>query len=383
VAVAALRTRDRRIPLAAIGAAAVAFVLLLPLIVPRIRLDRAEKQRGATTQLLADSTLYSADALQLVAQPSRSTIRFPRPAAVDRALSRLPDPRRALEATLFPGLILLLGFALFLTRPSQLRLPLAVTAAVVWVFALGPSLKVGGRFLWKNAHGPVSWLPFRVLLSVPGLGALRAPARAGYVLVGLLTAGAAVAAHRILSTSRRGEILLGTGCAALLVTNLLIPLPTVTTNTTPASEHAFGEVARLARPGDTVLNVPSDCDPALASYQMFYRTAVVGCAGSFAANPWRTKLLAYTRSTAFTKLRCDRKLYGRITTTDRPMSPFGPDDVTQLRAEFRVRFLVVDRSLVGQFGCASVNDAYSFLQRYRSLGGDGRFEVLDLSAARP
>ena len=316
------------------------------------------------------------------AQPSRSTVLLPRPAVVDRALFRLPDPSRALESTIFPGLLLLAGFALFLTSSSRLRLPLAVTAALVWVFTLGPSLKVGGRFVWANAHGPVSWLPFRLVLSVPGLGALRAPARAGYVLVGLLTAGAAVALNRMLGTSRHRAVILATCSALLLATNLLIPLPTVTTNTTSASEHALGEIARLARPGDTVLNVPADCDPALESYQMFHRTAVVGCAGSFAANPWRSKLVAYTRSSAFTKLRCDRTVYGRIATTDRPLPPFGAEDVAQLRQQFRVRFVLVDLSQLRQFSCSSVNAAFAFLQQYRSLGGDHRFEVLDLSTLR-
>lgn len=382
VAAKAVRDRSRAIPVAVIGAAAVAFVLLLPFVVPRVRLDRAEKQRGAKTELLADSTLYSADAWQLLAQPSRSTFLLPRPAAIDRALSRLPDPHHALESSIFPGLLLLAGFGVFLASPSRLRLPLGVTAAVIWVFTLGPSLKVGGRFVWSNANGPVSWLPFRLLLWVPGLGALRAPARAAYVLVAILTAGTAVALNRLLQTSRRRAVLLTMGSGVLLATNLLIPLPTTTTNTTPASERALGEIARLARPGDSVLNVPADCDPALESYQTFHRTAVVGCAGSFAANPWRTKLVAYTRSSAFTKLRCNRTLYGRIPTVDRPLPPFGAEDVAQLRHEFRVRFLLVDRTQLRQLNCSSVDAAFSFLQGYRSLGGDHRFEVLDLSSPR-
>jgi hypothetical protein len=381
IAVTALRARDYKLPIAAIGAAGVTFLLMLPFVVPRVALDRAEKQRGAKTELLADSSLYSADALQLFAQPTRATVRIPRPAAVDRALFRLPDPKHALESTIFPGLLLLAGLVVFLASRSRLRLPLGVTIAVIWVFTLGPSLKVGGRFVWTDAHGPVSFLPFRLLLSVPGLGALRAPSRAGYVLAALLTAATAVALDRLLGATRRGTVVLMAGCAMLLATNLLIPVPTVTTNTSAASERALGKIAQLARPGDTVLNVPADCDPALESYQMFHRTAVVGCAGSFAANPWRSKLVAYIRSAAFTKLRCDQKVYGRLTTKRRTLPAFGPEDVAHLQQEFGVRFLLVDHKRLRQPDCSSVNDAFGFLQRYRSLGGDRRLEVLDLSAA--
>lgn len=378
IAVAAVRRRAFKMPLAAIAAAGVAFVLLLPFVAPRIRFDRAEKRHGAKTELLADSTLYSADALQILAQPTRATVRIPRPHAVDRALFRLPDTTHALEFTIFPGLLLLIGFVLFLVLPSPFRLPLAVAAGVLWLFSLGPSLKFGGDFVWTGAHGPVSFLPFRILLSLPGLGALRAPARAGYVLTGLLAAASAVALDRVVRAAGSGArlVVVGAVCACLLVTNLLIPLPTVSTNTTPASERAFARVARLARPGDTVLDVPADCDPALESYQIFHRTAMVGCAGSFAANPWHTKLVAYTRSTAFTKLRCDQKAYGRLTTRPRPLSPFDGADVAALRSDFRVRFVVVDRK---QLTCAPVTAAVAFMeQQYRTLGGDKRFEVLHL-----
>jgi hypothetical protein len=377
IAIAALRDRRYRMPVAALAAGGVAFVLLLPFVVPRIQLDRAEKQRGAKTELLVDSSLYSADALQLFAQPSRSTIRIPQPAAVKRALFRLPDPSRALESTVFPGLLLLAGLAAFVASPSRLRLPLGATTAVIWVFSLGPSLRVGGHVLWTSGGKPVSWLPFRLLQSVPGLGALRAPSRAGYVVVALLAAATAVALHHVLRDSRTSACVLAAGCAALISTNLLIPLPTATTNTTAASERALGQVARLARPGDTVLNVPADCDPALESYQMFHRTTVVGCAGSFAANPWRSKLVAYTNSAAFTKLRCDQTSYGRITTKARPLGDFGAGDVAALRRQFGVRFLLVDHHRT----CASVDSALSFLRRYRSLGGDNRLEAIDLSRA--
>ncbi len=380
VGIAALRRRSWRIPLATAGAIALAVIVLLPFVVTRLRFDRAEAKAGGTTELLADSNLYSADAVSIVAQPTRSTFLFPRPSVVDRGLARLPNPNYALEATIFPGLLLLAGFVGFvIASRSSLRLPLTVAAVLTWLLALGPSLKYGGHFLWKHGGAPVSWLPYRLLLAVPALGSLRAPIRAGYVLVGLCAAGTAAMLHQLLSDAPRRAIAVALGSAALLATNLLIPLPTVTMNTTVRSEDAFREMRRLARPGDTVLRVPSDCDPSFVSYQVVHHTPVVGCAGSFAANPWRSKLIAYTRSTAITKLRCDRTQYGRIETRAHPLPPFGPGDLVQLRREFGVRFVVVDRSLL-RFGCPAVSAAVPFLERHRSLGGGDRFEVLDLSA---
>jgi hypothetical protein len=250
----------------------------------------------------------------------------------------------------------------------------------MWVLALGPSLKFGGDFVWEHAGKPVSWLPYRLVLTVPALGALRAPFRTGYVLVAVLVAATAIALHRVLS-DRRNAVVVAGGAALLLATNLLLPLPTDTLGTTAASERALRQIARTARSGDTVLAVPADCDPTFVSYQVFHHAPVVGCAGSFAANPWQSEL-AYTRSDSFTKLRCDRKQYGRIATKEWSLSPFGPEDVAQLRQHEGVRFLVIDRRRLGDVDCVSVNAAFAFLTRYRSLGGDRELAVLDLSRLR-
>ena len=381
VGIAALRKRSWRVPITAAAATVIALVVLAPFVVSRVRFDRQERDRGARTQLVGDSNLFSADALSIVAQPTRSTVLLPRPTVVDRSLLRLIDPTNTLEWTIFPGLLLLAGGVLFLTRRDAFRLPLLTTAAVMWVLALGPSLKFGGDFVWEHAGKPVSWLPYRLVLAVPALGALRAPFRTGYVLAAVLVAATAIALHRLISNRARLAVIVAAGSAVLLATNLLLPLPTDTLGTTATSEHALREIARIARPGDTVLAVPADCNPTFVSYQVFHHTPVVGCAGSFAANPWQSEL-AYTRSDAFTKLRCDRKQYGRIATTGRPMSPFGPEDVSQLRKRDGVRFLVVDRNRLDGLDCVSVKSALAFLARYRSLGGDGELTVLDLSSLR-
>ncbi|HEV7524066.1 MAG TPA: hypothetical protein VGP92_03835, partial [Acidimicrobiia bacterium] len=153
-----------------------------------------------------------------------------------------------------------------------------------------------------------------------------------------------------------------------------------------ASERALQEIARLEQPGDTVLSVPADCDPSFVSLQVFHHAPVVGCAGSFAANPW-SKLRAYTESAAFTKLRCDRLTYGRLVTTQnattgnattrRATTPFRPADVDSLRRSFGVRFVVIDHTKLGA-GCASVGASLPILRAHRLLGADHRYEVIDL-----
>ncbi len=98
------------------------------------------------------------------------------------------------------------------------------------------------------------------------------------------------------------------------------------------------------------MSVPADCDPAFVGLQVFHHTPVLGCAGSFAANPW-SKLRVLTQSEAFTKLRCDRTAYGRITTppptAPTGVAPFAAGDVAALRREFGVRFVVIDHSKLG------------------------------------
>ena len=377
VGIAALRGRSWRIVGTTAAAAAVTVVVLLPFIVPRIQFDRTEASRGADTELLADSNFFSADAVSIVAQPTRSTFLLPRPTFVERSIVRLPDTRYAIEATIFPGLLLLAGFVLFLFEPDRRRLPLAASVGAMFVFGLGPSLKVAGSFVWEHGGSPVSWLPYRLLLAIPGLGALRAPVRVEYVLVALLVAATAIALDRLFARARRRGWLIGAGAAVLLATNLLVPLPTTTFGTTPASSRALGEIAQLARPGDTVLSVPADCDPSFVSLQVFHHSSVVGCAGSFAANPW-SKLRAYTRSGALTKLRCDQTAYGRLATTSRARTaPFEAGDVSALHDDLGVRFVVIDHAKLAA-GCAAVEAALPVLREHRSLGGDARFEVIDL-----
>ena len=135
-------------------------------------------------------------------------------------------------------------------------------------------------------------------------------------------------------------MIVAVGSAVLLATNLLLPLPTDTLGTTAASEQrAPRDRAARREPGDTVMAVPADCDPTFVSYQVFHRAPVVGCAGSFAANPWQSEL-AYTRSERVHQvaLRSQRSTAG----SPRPTGPLSP-----------LRSPTTSRSCAGATVCAS------------------------------
>jgi hypothetical protein len=357
--------------------------LLSPFVVARLDYDAHERTKGVDAELARDAEVFSADPVSLIAQPTRSSVLVPRPRFVEDSIARLPDVTSALELTLFPGVVLLVGSVLFVSRRSRLRLPLVLAGLVFLVLALGPSLRVGYDFLWHDGTVPREFLPYRLLLSIPGLSALRGPIRTVYILVPVLGAATAIGLDRALAKrQRRDVVVVAAGCVAVLALNLLVPLPTITMGTTPGSEAAMRAMHRVARARDGVISVPADCDPTFEAYQVFHETRIVGCAGSFAANPWRAKMTPYGRSVALAKLRCDRSHYGRLRTHVDPHAPFDRADIEQLRREFGVRFVIVDRRKVVDFACPGLREAIDVLDGYRSLGGDGRLTVIDLAHRR-
>ena len=286
---------------------------------------------------------------------------------------RLPDVRYAIEATIFPGLLLLAGLRRCSCpgasgagcRCGRGRGAVRVRARAV---AEGRGATSCGSTAALRCRGCRTGCCSRF----PGLGALRAPVRVEYVLVALLVAATAIALHRAARRRARARVDRRRGRrAVLLATNLLVPVPTTTFGTTP------GERARAARrsrgspvPGDTVLSVPADCDPAFASLQVFHHTPVVGCAGSFAANPW-SKLAPYV-AVGRVHEAAVRSHGVRPAIDDRPTAsvpaPFDADDVAALRRDFGVRF-VVDRPLQARTGVrAGDRAALPVLQRAPSLG---------------
>ena len=359
VGVAALRRRTWRIPITAAIAAVIALVVLTPFVVSRVRFDRPGGAAGAPRP--------SSSATATCSLPTRSRSspnRGVRPCscAPDRSRREPLAPGRPHEHARVDDLSrFLLSRAASCSSPAEMRAASRSWSpgGGMWVFALGPSLKVGGSFLWEHAGTPVSWLPYRLVLAIPALGALRAPFRTGYVLVAVLVAATAIALHRVLSNRpQRGRRRDGLRRFCWRPTCCSAPDTDTLRGTRRASTRS-GEIARLEvrRHGDGRARRLRSGVRELSGVSS--RAGGRVC-GSFAANPWQSEL-AYVRSDAFTKLRCDRKQYGRITTTDRPQSAFGAEDVAQLRGRAGVRFLVVDRRRLRDVDCVSVRAAFAYL----------------------
>ncbi|HET9729521.1 MAG TPA: hypothetical protein VFR41_08890 [Acidimicrobiia bacterium] len=378
VVVAAIRRRDRAIPLRMLGAIGLTLLALLPFLIPRIRSDRVN-EKGLHTEISDFATIFSGDGLSIVAQPTRSTVLVPRPTTIVHSLQRLLDPRNALEQTLFPGVLLLGGLVGLAFVKDLRRWPLLLAALTIWILALGPSLKIGGHVLWTHGGRAVSWMPYRVLLAIPGLGSLRVPIRAGYALTAVLVAATVIALDHFVRAHADRTAFIGAGAGVLLATNLLLPLPTTTLQVSTASTAALREIARTASRGDYVMGVPADCNTSFPAYQVYHHAAIVGCAGPPAANPWRTKLLPLVESAAFAKLRCDHAYYGWISTTANPTDPVTATDLDALRRDFGVRYLIVNHDELTF--CPAVRASLPTLARYRSLGGDSHLDVIDLAGA--
>ena len=367
VGVAAIRERRWTVFARVALGGAVALVALSPLVVARVQLDRSERAAGAPADLTEDAQALSPDVLGVVVPPSRATLGFP---VLDRLGDRrlmLPSP--AVEGSVFPGLALIAGFAVFLFVRTRLRWPVVVAVVVTWVLSFGPSAR------WRTTHHLVNKLPYRALLKLPALGSLRVPERTGVVLAALLAVAFAVALDRY--ANRAVTVV----AVALLVTNLIVPLPWSLEVPDRAAREAFTTIRAERGPRDTVIRVPADCDFLQAEFaktQIVHHAPIVGCTGSFAAARWYTRLVRYVRSPAFNALRCDLTQYGRLQTPG--MQPVHWD-AGALRREFGVRYLVVDPQALRVPACPDVARVVASLRDARVLARDGSVEVIDLGAA--
>ena len=180
----ALRLRTGLVRLgAAIG---IALIVLSPLIAARLAYIREERDAGAVvTTSLDDAVTFSADTFDPLALPVDGR--------VVGAGVRLGIGTRPLEiyrtAAVGWGLVGAAGLAV-LSRHRR-RPALIAGIGVTWLLSLGPVLTVAGTLIGPQ---PVrgEWLPYRALLSVPGLSALRAPYRVSIVLAAVMVGGAAI-----------------------------------------------------------------------------------------------------------------------------------------------------------------------------------------------
>ncbi|MDQ6696789.1 MAG: hypothetical protein M3Z46_04950 [Actinomycetota bacterium] len=357
------------------GGVLFAGLLLLPLALPRLSFEHAEQRAGAPASLERDALAFSPDLLSIVAQPTRSTIRVPWHRLTDRGLLRLPIPDYSGEVTVYPGLILLAAIVGLALQRSRWRRPFLVAFGVIWVLTLGLVLEVSG-------HRISNWMPYRMLLGLPGLGSLRGPDRGSMALAAVATGALIVCLDRLYSravTPRAKTLVLG-GCVALLATNLLLPVPSSTFGVSSQAQSALAKIDQTRRPGDTVLAVPDDCASnafEVAIFQVYHRAPAVGCTGTWAATPWFASLRNYVRNPGFNALRCDTHLYGPLHTIGR-RSAMTPSALSSLRRHFGVRYLLVFRGDLLPPACGPVLAALKAIPVSRTLGGDKELEVLDL-----
>ncbi len=389
------------------GAVGIALVVLSPFIAARVSYERDERAAGSTDVVRSlEATAFSADAVGVVTPPDSLWLTLPVPRA---------DLGVQLYAPLRPAFV---GYALgagviglcFVRRPS--RRSLLVAAAVLWILSLGPVLHVAGAVIGSGASGAGGgdagswWMPYRWLQSVPGLGALRAPTRAGYALAAVAAAALAVTLDALLdrlqarspssssspsspSSSRAIWIGVGTATAVvvLLVCSLTLPVPTTDL---AVSDQTLAGLRRMASeseyaPDNTegMLIVPWGCrldDPRIIALQSIHLRPNIGCNPPPTATRWFSGLDAWARSPELAALRCDQ---GHI--DQRPV-PFdgsarlgGDEGVARLRRDLGVRYVVIDHGNLPPFGCDSVRDAVGTLDRYRVLSDDGQWQILDLA----
>lgn len=337
--------RHRRIR--SLGTAALASLLTLllmsPFIYARLQLERAEADAGAITTLSDEAFLYSGDAYSVVAQPVSSTFEVPwNPPLRDQFIPN------TLEATVFPGFILLLGMAGLLFTRSRHRWALVASAAGLWVFTLGPGLSVDGNLVF----GQTGWLPYQALLSVPGLGALRTPNRFSFVLAAVLTAALAIVLaafwRRWSRQARIGALVAG---AILLALNLQLPVNNAVQPTQDDEIAVLEAVAAGAEPGDTVMIVPNDCHGRVgitAGWQITHELPFVGCQGNTASLALYSEMDAYMTE-PMAALRCQPEAFARRTGLEHsPTLQVLPDHVPEIRDAFGVRFLLVDKQMVAE-----------------------------------
>jgi hypothetical protein len=151
--------------------------------------------------------------------------------------------------------------------------------------------------------------------------------------------------------TRRGRTLAGIAATALLLTNLQLPINTASVEIAPEEQSWLRAIADRAQPGDVVLNMPSDCLGQMgrqAVWQMYHKLPFVGCQGYTAQLPVYSGMDAYlTESMA--AVRCMPSVFSR-----RAGLPFAstlvllPDDISRLRRDLGVRFVVIDKVALGE-----------------------------------
>ncbi|MBS1836667.1 MAG: hypothetical protein JST64_03120, partial [Actinobacteria bacterium] len=183
-----------------VAAAAITLVCMSPFLVARFGRDADERSAGAPVESTdTRRTLpYSADLYSSVS---------PEPDSHDPLL-RYADTERDMETATYPGMLLLAGLGGIALVRTRLRSTILTAGAALWVLALGPTLVVlrlvGGVWTKVPVLGDgFAWLPYTLMLRVPGLTSLRTPVRAVFWMVPLGAAALAILGGSLMSGRSR------------------------------------------------------------------------------------------------------------------------------------------------------------------------------------
>jgi len=378
----AVRTRAAVVRVGA--AVAVALIVLSPFLVARFSFEADEVAAGATDRVrVADAFLLSSDALATLVPPQELVIDLPAPRP-----SLGPEAFASLRLA-FCGFVLLGagGFAWVLHRRGAGAL--TASAGVVWLLGLGPGLRVAGAYVADGGSvvSSLAWLPFRVVVALPGLGNLRAPSRVSYALCAVLVALAALGLEEAVARSgRRARVGLGAALAVGLALSVLGPLPTSDLGVTPPVAAALAAIDQRGTPGDAVLVVPFGCrldDPRIVALQIEHGQPSLGCSTSRAATPFASGLDAWGSSAGLHALWCDDGSVGQVFPDDAP-DALADESLDELRRDLGVRFVLLDRGATVSTSCPWLADGVALLvERGEVLGDDGSWFVLDLGTGDP
>jgi hypothetical protein len=361
-------------------AGAIAFVLMLPFSITRVMRDREEAAAGGRPVLIRDSFRASADVLSIVAQPAPTTLDLP---GSDR-LRRDFRKQAVHEATIFPGLLTLLGgVGAAALLPIALKRQILCTALTLWLLALGTSLKADGEllFTWSDKE-PMAFLPYTLFFHVPGLGSLRASNRVSYTLAAVLALGLAASLGWLFEHRVRGQMRVYTACGlgAVLATNLLLPVPQTNMGITQSTSRALQEMSLRVHPGESAIVVPADCaNDTLpdVKLQVVHQVPLVGCQASASSLPLYSGMDLYVNSAGLAALRCNQaRLYSRVAPF-KGSERFDPTDLEDLYEDFGLRFVILDKLLLAGKGCGRLRRDVSLLDRYEILGEDRRWLIVD------
>lgn len=230
------------IPVFAVCGAVLAFILL-----PYIQLSGSEDHARSIDTAAGGSVIPQA----LLTSPPESALLGWTPYAFGTSNE---DGRPMYELTLYPGIgvVLLSGYGLLHGRVSRHSVLYALTGLAIFVFSLGPLLRLG------DVSIPLPYYPLYEF--VPGFGNLRVPARMWAIVMVCLAVLSAFGLRKLmdrLGSGRRAAAVLGVALAFTAIEFLpTLPVDRFTDRGPFSLEPAYAYLAENEGPETVVAEVP-------------------------------------------------------------------------------------------------------------------------------